>query len=70
MYRNLGLESFDIRLIPVILPKHKDPDEFLKKETPADYLELLKEAKSRVEEIGVLKYCYRLASMNKKIEID
>jgi DNA primase len=70
MYRDFGLESFGIRFIPVVLPKHKDPDEFLKKETPADYLELLKEAKSKVEELGVLKYCYRLASMNNKIEID
>jgi hypothetical protein len=70
MYREYGLESKGIRFIPVVLPKHKDPDEFLKKESSNDYLELLREAKAKVEELGLKKYCLGLSNKYSQIEID
>ena len=70
MYREYGLESTGIRFIPVVLPKHKDPDEFLKKESSVDYLELLREAKAKVEELGLKKYCLSLSNKYSQIEID
>lgn len=70
MYRNYGLESNGIIFIPIVLPKHKDPDEFLKKETREDYIELLVEAKEKVLEMGLKGYCRLLSSKYPQIEIN
>lgn len=56
MYKNYGLESSDIKFIPVLIPIHKDPDEFLRKEGKQDFMDLLAEAKSRVYEVGTIRY--------------
>lgn len=56
LYKNFGLESLGIKFIPTILPKYKDPDEFLKKEGKQSYMDILSEAKSKVYEIGVSAY--------------
>jgi DNA primase len=60
MYQSYGLESLDIKFIPVCLPKHKDPDEFLRSEGKKEYLNLLAEAKNRVYERGTLDEYSRL----------
>lgn len=56
MYKNYGLESSDIKFIPVIIPIHKDPDEFLRKEGKQEYYDLLAEAKNKVYEVGTMRY--------------
>lgn len=70
MYNSYGLESLGIRFIPVLLPLHKDPDEFLRKETRADYASLLLEAKKKTIELGSLRYYTELCKSNLRIKVD
>ncbi len=70
MYKSYGLKSLGIRFIPVLLPKNKDPDEFLRKEGKNEYLSLLVEAKRKVVELGTIGYHSLLAKTYPKIRID
>jgi len=70
MYNNYGLESLGIKFIPVLLPRHKDPDEFLKKESKKDYVDLLLEAKKKTIELGSLSYYTELCKINPQIRSD
>ena len=70
MYQNYGLETLDIKFIPVCIPKHKDPDEFLRQEGKISYKELLAEAKSKVYETSTVKEFERLCSINNKLKIE
>jgi DNA primase len=56
MYKSYGLEANDIRFIPIVLPLHKDPDEFLHKEGKSYYAEILDSAKNEVEKCGTIEY--------------
>jgi len=68
MYKTYGLDSFGIRFVPVLLPKHKDPDEFLQKETKEQYTALLTEAKNKTVELGTTAYYDLLVKNNPHIE--
>lgn len=64
MYKSNGLESFGITFVPVLLPKHKDPDEFLRKEGKQQYLDILAEAKTHAVKLGSVQYYEKLVSAN------
>lgn len=68
MYKNYGLEMHGIKFIPIILPKHKDPDDFLRHEGKKEYLGLLAEAKGRVYENGTERYYDSLVTQNAKLQ--
>lgn len=70
LYKNYGLESMGIFFIPVLINKHKDPDEFLRKEPKSDYIALLSEAKKKTLELGSLGYYKELCISNPKIRTD
>jgi DNA primase len=69
MYKYYGLDSMGIKFIPVILPKHKDPDEFLRKEDSKEYMKLLVEAKQRVLEKGSIGYYNILKQLHPQIVV-
>jgi DNA primase len=64
MYKSYGLQSFGIVFVPVLLPKHKDPDEFLHKESKSEYTKILAEAKAQTLELGTIGYYESLAKAN------
>jgi DNA primase len=68
MYKNYGLDVHNIKFIPVILPKHKDPDEFLKNEGKKEYLALLADAKSKVEDLGTVVAYEKIVEQNQKLQ--
>lgn len=69
-YKEYGLESIGVRFIPVMLPKQKDPDDFLRKESKKEYLELLSEAKNKTNELGTVKYHQYLSEIYPEIKIE
>jgi DNA primase len=68
MYQSFGLENLDIKFIPVCLPKHKDPDEFLRHEGRQEYFDVLAEAKKRVYETSTTAEYARLCRDNEKLK--
>lgn len=62
MYKNYNLSAFDIKFLPVILPKHKDPDEFLRKEGKHEFLDILAETKDKVYNSNTIDYFTRVLS--------
>jgi DNA primase len=69
MYKNYGLESLGVKFIPVCLPKHKDPDEFLKNEGKQSFLDLLAASKESVYELGVNEYYDDLCSKTPNLQL-
>lgn len=64
MYKTYGLESFGLTFVPVLLSRHKDPDEFLRKEGHQEYTKILANAKAKTVELGTLGYYETLVREN------
>ena len=69
LYKSYGLESIGIKFIPIILPKCKDPDEFLKTHGRQEYVDVLNEAKSKVYDLGTTNYYDELMLQNPTLQI-
>ncbi len=60
LYKEYGLSSLNKLFIPVLLPKYKDPDEFLIKEGKDEYQAILENAKKEVSKIGTVSFYEKL----------